>query len=102
MFGLNENESNDYATVKDRFNAHFEVRRNVVFERVRFNSRNQYEGSSLSTSPLDYEEHVSSEFPKQSNAQPFSVTPPRRISQSQPPKVKETLDKMLKHVIQKT
>ena len=47
MFGLNENESKDYATVKDKFNGHFMVRRNVIFERARFNSRNQYEGESI-------------------------------------------------------
>ena len=36
-------------TVKTKFNAHFIQRRNVIFERVKFNRRRQEEGESVKT-----------------------------------------------------
>jgi hypothetical protein len=36
-----------YATVLEKFDAFFQVRKNVIFERARFNHRNQLEGESI-------------------------------------------------------
>ncbi len=36
-----------YDAVMEKFDAHFKVRRNVIFERARFNRRSQREGESI-------------------------------------------------------
>ncbi len=36
-----------YTTVTDKFDAYFRIRRNVIFERARFNRRNQQDGESV-------------------------------------------------------
>lgn len=41
---LSPAEASDYATVKDRLDAHFITRRNVIFERAKFNQRQQEAG----------------------------------------------------------
>ena len=41
-----EDERKVYATVIDKFDAFFKVRRNVIFERARFNRRNQLDGET--------------------------------------------------------
>ena len=38
-----------YHTVKTKFDEHFVVRRNVIFERVKFNQRRQEEGETVDT-----------------------------------------------------
>ncbi|XP_056001795.1 uncharacterized protein LOC125656292 [Ostrea edulis] len=45
-FGLNEDDAKKYETVSDKFQAHFVSRRNVIFERAKFNQRKQQEGES--------------------------------------------------------
>ena len=47
IFGLTEDEMKVYKTVKDKFNKHFKVRKNVIFERARFNRRVQQEGETI-------------------------------------------------------
>ena len=44
---MTEEELNDYATVKTKLDAHFVVRRNVIFERAKFNQRQQEAGESV-------------------------------------------------------
>ena len=44
--GLTEDERKVYDTVLSKFDGYFQVRRNVIFERARFNRRNQQEGES--------------------------------------------------------
>ena len=39
-----EADRKKYAKVMEKFDEHFKVRRNVIFERVRFNKRDQLEG----------------------------------------------------------
>ena len=46
-FNLSEEDSNSYKTVKERFDTHFIQRRNVIFERAKFNSRKQEAGESV-------------------------------------------------------
>lgn len=41
---LSPAEASDYATVKDKLDAHFITRRNVIFERAKFNQRQQEPG----------------------------------------------------------
>ena len=41
-----EDERKVYSTVTDKFDAFFQVRRNVIFERARFNHRNQLPGET--------------------------------------------------------
>ena len=43
-FGLSAEEREQYATVKARFDSHFVIRRNTIFERAKFNRRCQEEG----------------------------------------------------------
>ena len=43
-FGLTTEESEQYATVKARFDSHFVIRQNTIFERAKFNRRCQEEG----------------------------------------------------------
>ena len=46
-FGLSEEDSKKYSTVKAKFESHFIKRRNTIFERARFNRRVQQEGESV-------------------------------------------------------
>ena len=46
-FGLDAAEAKKYSVVRDRFEKHFVVRRNVIFERARFHQRAQGEGESI-------------------------------------------------------
>ena len=43
---LNDEEAGEYATVKDKLDAHFVARRNIIFERAKFNQRQQEVGES--------------------------------------------------------
>ena len=45
--GLTSDEKKVYATVKTKFESHFIKRRNVIFERCKFNQRKQEEGESV-------------------------------------------------------
>ena len=38
-FGLTAEQKRNYAVVKNKFNGHFVVRRNAIFERSKFNGR---------------------------------------------------------------
>jgi hypothetical protein len=42
-----DDERKSYASVLAKFDAYFKVRKNVIFERARFNRRNQQEGESI-------------------------------------------------------
>ena len=44
--GLTEDERKVYATVLEQFDGYFKVRRNVIFERARFNRRSQEKGET--------------------------------------------------------
>ena len=46
-FGLTEEEREVYQTVKTKFDEHFVVRRNTIFERAKFNRRCQEEGENV-------------------------------------------------------
>ena len=46
-FELTTEEEKNYEEVKEKFEKHFIVKRNVIFERAKFNSRNQREGESV-------------------------------------------------------
>ena len=46
-FGLSEEEIEVYQTVKAKFEEHFVVRRNTIFEREKFNRRCQEEGENV-------------------------------------------------------
>ena len=46
-FGLTDDEKKDYDTVVEKFDRHFVKKRNVIFERARFNQRKQEEGESV-------------------------------------------------------
>jgi hypothetical protein len=46
-FGLSEEESGKYDTVKGRFEGYFVKQRNVIYERAKFNMRRQQEGESV-------------------------------------------------------
>ena len=48
-FTLSEEERKSYSVVKEKFDRHFIQRRNVIFERARFNRRKQEEGESAET-----------------------------------------------------
>ena len=45
--GLSDEEKKVYKTVKGKFEEHFVKRRNVIFERAKFNRRRQKEGESV-------------------------------------------------------
>ena len=45
-------DKKDYSKDIEKFDAHFKVRRNVIFERVRFNERDQLVGESIHNSPI--------------------------------------------------
>ena len=46
-FNLSEEALESYKTVKERFDTHFIQRRNIIFERAKFNSRKQEPGESV-------------------------------------------------------
>ena len=46
-FNLTEAQQAEYAVVKERFNSQFVRKRNVIFERAKFNMRKQEEGESV-------------------------------------------------------
>ena len=46
-FRLNEEQSNSYDTVKQKFQDYFNVRHNVIYERAKFNFRKQEVGESV-------------------------------------------------------
>ena len=46
-FGLSAADSKTYRVVKDKFESHSVPRRNVVFERVKFNQRRQEDGERV-------------------------------------------------------
>ena len=46
-FDLSEENRKKYAKVKEKFDNHFIVRRNVIFERAKFNKRKQEEGETV-------------------------------------------------------
>ncbi|KAL9967390.1 hypothetical protein ACROYT_G025604 [Oculina patagonica] len=46
-FGLSTEEAKQYHVVKGEFEAHFVVKRNVIFERAKFNQRSQQDGESV-------------------------------------------------------
>lgn len=48
-FGLTADDAKQYELVKNRFESHFIVKRNIIFERAKFNLRSQQEGESVET-----------------------------------------------------
>jgi len=46
-FQLTEEDKKDYKIVKEKFEAHFVKRRNIIFERAKFNMRKQEGGESV-------------------------------------------------------
>ena len=48
-FGLPADDAKQYELVKNRFESHFIVKRNIIFERAKFNLRSQQEGESVET-----------------------------------------------------
>ena len=46
-FNLSKEDAKKYTTVKDKFDSHFIKRRNVIFERAKFNMRKQEDGESV-------------------------------------------------------
>ena len=46
-FDLSEEDQKDYAKVLERFESHFVKKRNVMYERAKFNQRRQQEGESV-------------------------------------------------------
>jgi len=47
-FGLPTEEAKQDNVVKGKFEAHFVVKKNVIFERAKFNLRGQQDGESVS------------------------------------------------------
>ena len=48
-FKLSEAQSKSYEVVREKFNSHFVTRRNIIYERAKFNLRKQEEGESIDT-----------------------------------------------------
>ena len=48
-FNLTTTQLKQYHTVKARFDEHFVVRRNTIFERAKFNRRRQEDGETVDT-----------------------------------------------------
>ena len=48
-FRLTADDAKQYELVKNRFESHFIVKRNIIFERAKFNLRSQQEGESVET-----------------------------------------------------
>ena len=49
LTGISDTDRNKYETVMSKFDEFFTVRRNIMFERARFNQRNQLKGESAET-----------------------------------------------------
>ena len=47
MFGLSEEDMKRYGAVKAKFNSYFVKRRNIIFERAKFNMRKQEDGEPV-------------------------------------------------------
>ena len=47
LFGLSEEDKTKYKVVVEKFKAHFVKKRNVIFERAKFNQRRQEEGEPV-------------------------------------------------------
>ena len=56
-FGLTEEESSTYETVKGRFESHFIKKRNVIYERAKFNMWCQEKGEPVITALYQLAEH---------------------------------------------
>lgn len=52
-FGLSDEDLKKYSTVKEKFDSYFVKRRNVIFERARFNSRKQLKDESVDSFVTD-------------------------------------------------
>ena len=48
-FGLSADNAKQYELVKNRFESHFIVKRNIIFERAKFNLRSQQEDEPVKT-----------------------------------------------------
>ena len=48
-FNLTNAQQKEFETVKNKFKNYFVVRRNVIFERAKFNMRKQEQGESVDT-----------------------------------------------------
>ena len=48
-FHLTEDDASDYAKVKENFDNHFVKKRNIIYERARFNTRRQEKDESVDT-----------------------------------------------------
>jgi hypothetical protein len=48
-FKLNDENKKKYTKVKEKFDNHFIVRRNVIFERAKFNKRKQEDSENVET-----------------------------------------------------
>ena len=46
-FKLNATQLKEYKTIKEKFDSYFVVRRNVIYERAKFNRRVQYDNESV-------------------------------------------------------
>ena len=46
-FDLSDENKKKYAKVKEKFDNHFIIRRNIIFERAKFNKRKQEDGESV-------------------------------------------------------
>ena len=58
-FKLSEADTKVYSEVKSKFERHFVKRRNVIFERAKFNSRKQEPGETVDAFITDLYEHCS-------------------------------------------
>ena len=58
-FNLTEAQQAEYAVVKERFNSHFVRKRNVIFERAKFNMRKQESVNAFVTDLYALAEHCS-------------------------------------------
>ena len=58
MFALSAEDVKKYQTVRDKFNAYFVVRRNVIYKRTRCNRRNQGDNESIESYLRDLYELV--------------------------------------------
>ena len=47
LFALSEEDTKKYSVVIGKFNSYFGKRRNVIYDRAKFNSRSQQEGKSV-------------------------------------------------------
>ena len=53
-FNLSEEALKSYKTVKKRFDTHFVQKRNIIFERAKFNSRKQEPSKSVDDFIVDF------------------------------------------------